>query len=327
MITAAADGSALSNPGPTGWAWYIDDDRWAAGGWPHGTNNMGELMAVLDLLNQTAGLQEPLRVLCDSQYAINAITKWTPGWKRRGWRKADGKPVLNVELLTQLDRAMQGRDVSFEWVKGHSGHDLNEKADELARAAATAHRDGRPVPHGPGFTGAPPAAALDVRPGQQLDDDLFSVMPAPADEDEPPLRSVDEAPADGVPTDEVPEVDATSQVVVALVERTRELLDNTTRSSPERLARLLHPDLVRHDGAGRVQTYRRLLQGLDPIEVSPHLEVLGIDELADDVAVLRWRLTLGHRRLLVASTWQRGVGGQRRPDGWLLRLEQVTPVL
>ena len=84
MITAAADGSSLANPGPAGWAWYIDDDRWAAGGWPHGTNNMGELMAVLDLLNSTAGTDEELLVLCDSQYVINSLTAWLPGWKRRG---------------------------------------------------------------------------------------------------------------------------------------------------------------------------------------------------------------------------------------------------
>ena len=99
-ITAAADGSALGNPGPAGWAWYVNDDCWRAGGWPHGTNNQGELMAVLDLFRATAHVpDEELRVLCDSQYVINSITKWMPGWKRKGWRKADGKPVLNVELL------------------------------------------------------------------------------------------------------------------------------------------------------------------------------------------------------------------------------------
>ena len=86
MITAAADGSSLANPGPAGWAWYIDDSSWRAGGWPHGTNNMGELKAVLDLLETTAELGEPLRILCDSQYVINSITKWMKGWKRKGWK-------------------------------------------------------------------------------------------------------------------------------------------------------------------------------------------------------------------------------------------------
>ncbi len=151
MITAAADGSSLANPGPAGWAWYIDDDHWDCGGWPHGTNNMGELMAVLDLLNSTAGMNEELLILCDSQYVINSLTTWLPGWKRRGWKKGDGKPVLNADLMKQLDSALQGRRVSFECVKGHAGHPLNEAADERARAAATAHRDGVPVTRGPGF--------------------------------------------------------------------------------------------------------------------------------------------------------------------------------
>ena len=102
-IVAAADGSALGNPGPAGWAWYVDDDRWAAGGWPRATNNQGELTAVLELLRATAGAGEPVHVLCDSQYTIKACTEWMPGWKRKGWRKADGKPVLNVEILKELD--------------------------------------------------------------------------------------------------------------------------------------------------------------------------------------------------------------------------------
>ena len=151
-ITAAADGSALGNPGPAGWAWYIDDDRWAAGGWPHGTNNMGELKAVLELFRATAGEDDDLLVLCDSQYVINSVVKWMPGWKRKGWRKADGSPVLNVELMKDIDAALQGRRYRFEWVKGHVGHELNEAADERARGAATAYQRRTEVPSGPGFT-------------------------------------------------------------------------------------------------------------------------------------------------------------------------------
>ena len=131
-IIAAADGSALGNPGPAGWGWYVDGGCWAAGGWPHGTNNMGELTAVLDLLQQTAHVPDDLLVYCDSTYVINSITKWMPGWKRRGWKKGDGKPVLNVEIMRALDAAMAGRRVRFVWVKGHAGHPENERADELA---------------------------------------------------------------------------------------------------------------------------------------------------------------------------------------------------
>jgi ribonuclease HI len=152
-ITAAADGSALGNPGPSGWAWYIDDDRWAAGGWPHGTNNMGELKAVLELFRATAAVDDDLLVLCDSQYVINSVVKWMPGWKRKGWRKADGAQVSNVELMKEIDAALEGRRYRFEWVKGHVGHELNEAADERARGAATAYQRGASsIPSGPGFT-------------------------------------------------------------------------------------------------------------------------------------------------------------------------------
>ena len=154
MIIAAADGSALGNPGPAGWAWYVDDDCWAAGGWPHATNNQGELKAVLELFRATAHLDDELLVLCDSQYVINAVTKWIAGWKRKGWRKADGKPVLNVELLQELDDALAGRKFRFEWVRGHVGHPLNEAADERARAVATAYQRGTEIPSGPGWTSA-----------------------------------------------------------------------------------------------------------------------------------------------------------------------------
>ena len=150
-ITAAADGSALGNPGPNGWAWYIDDENWAADGSPHGTNNQGELQAVLELLRATAGANESLLIMCDSKYVIDSITKWMPGWKRRGWRKADGGPVLNRDLMEALDEAMQDRDVKFAWVKGHAGHDLNEAADERANAAAKAYQQKREPNRGPGY--------------------------------------------------------------------------------------------------------------------------------------------------------------------------------
>jgi ribonuclease HI len=150
-IRAAADGSALGNPGPAGWAWYVDDDCWAAGGWKHATNNQGELMAVLQFFRATAHLPDDLLILCDSQYVINCITKWMPGWKRKGWRKADGKPVMNVQLLKEIDEALVGRTYRFEWVKGHANHPLNEAADARARAASEAFQRGRPVDAGPGW--------------------------------------------------------------------------------------------------------------------------------------------------------------------------------
>ena len=164
-IIAAADGSALGNPGPAGWAWYIDDDHWASGGWAHGTNNMGELKAVLDLFEATASRPEAkLRVYCDSQYVINSLTKWMPGWKKKGWKKSDGKPVLNRDLLEALDAALAGRDYEFIWVKGHAGHELNEKADSLANGAARAYQEGREPAYGPGFSAAAEPATAAVEP-------------------------------------------------------------------------------------------------------------------------------------------------------------------
>ena len=169
MIIAAADGSALGNPGPAGWAWYVDDDCWSAGGWKHATNNMGELKAVLELFRATAQVDDELLVLCDSQYVINAVTKWMPGWKRKGWRKADGKPVMNLELLQQLDEALAGRRYRFEWVKGHVGHPLNEAADERARAVAESYQRGSiAIPSGPGWTGGA-TATIAVSVGDDLD--------------------------------------------------------------------------------------------------------------------------------------------------------------
>jgi ribonuclease HI len=153
-IIAATDGSAIGNPGPAGWGWYVDEGCWAAGGWAHGTNNMAELTAVLDILQQTAHLDDDLLLYCDSTYVINSVTKWMAGWKRRGWRKGDGKPVLNVEIMKALDQAMLGRRVTFQWVKGHSGHPLNEAADRLANGAALSWKSQTAPAQSPGFAGA-----------------------------------------------------------------------------------------------------------------------------------------------------------------------------
>ncbi len=291
MLTAAADGSSLSNPGPAGWAWYIDDDRWAAGGWARGTNNMGELMAVLDLLQQTADDPSELHVLCDSQYVINALTKWMPGWKRKGWRKADGQPVLNVELLKDLDRALHGRKVSFEWVKGHSGHTLNEAADVRARAAATAYRDGTAVDRGPGYRpGRTPQKAPSARyEAPKPVEDLFS-EPDPA-----------EHPA----------------VALQL-----SLLDAEVRPTAERLDALLHPKFVAHNEAGRVAGRGRTLAATaQPLSETPEFELLGAEDLAPWVVLLRWRTRTQSSVVLGSSVWI------RNGDSWRLRFEQRTPSL
>ena len=176
-ITAAADGSSLGNPGPAGWAWYVDEDTWDAGGWPKGTNNLGELTAILRLLEATAETGEELHILADSQYAINVVSKWRLGWKKRGWTKADKKPIKNLELIQEIDRAMEGRRVTFEWVKGHAGHRMNERADDLARACAEAYQAGRTPEPGPGFGGGGScsAASADQASSDQASEGAASV--------------------------------------------------------------------------------------------------------------------------------------------------------
>ena len=176
-IKAAADGSSLGNPGPAGWAWYVDEDTWDAGGWPQGTNNLGELTAILRLLEATAETGEELHILADSQYAINVVSKWRLGWKKRGWTKADKKPIKNLELIQEIDRAMEGRRVTFEWVKGHAGHRMNERADDLARACAEAYQAGRTPEPGPGFGGGASrgTASADQVSGDQPDEGATAV--------------------------------------------------------------------------------------------------------------------------------------------------------
>ena len=161
----AVDGSALGNPGPAGWAWYVDENCWAAGGWPNSSNNRGELTALLELLKATAPTNEELHVLADSQYVINSVTKWMSGWKKRGWRKSDKSPVLNADLMQAIDKAITGRKVSFEWVRGHSGHPLNEAADDKARAAAKAYQHHSSVESGPGWTRGENKGTTTTAPG------------------------------------------------------------------------------------------------------------------------------------------------------------------
>lgn len=145
----ATDGSCLRNPGPGGWCWYRDDDAWAAGGESHTTNNRMELTALLEALRAFPA-DRPLHVMADSKYVIDAVTTWIHNWRRRGWRTGRGEPVKNRELIEAIDAELAGREVTFEWVRGHTGHPLNEAADARCLAAATAVDSGTPVVTGPG---------------------------------------------------------------------------------------------------------------------------------------------------------------------------------
>lgn len=134
-VVIHTDGACSGNPGPGGWGVILefgDTKKEMKGGEPHTTNNRMELMAAITALE---ALKKPCRVdlYTDSQYVRNGIMTWIKGWKKNGWKTADRKPVKNVELWQQLDAALGAHQVTWHWVKGHAGHDLNERADELAR--------------------------------------------------------------------------------------------------------------------------------------------------------------------------------------------------
>lgn len=128
------DGACKGNPGPGGWGVLLrwnGRERELFGGETETTNNRMELTAVIEALS---ALKRPSRVRLhtDSQYVANGITDWIHDWKRRDWRTADKKPVKNVELWKKLDELAGRHDIEWIWVKGHSGHDGNERADALA---------------------------------------------------------------------------------------------------------------------------------------------------------------------------------------------------
>lgn len=133
-IEIFTDGACRGNPGPGGWGVllrYAETEKSLWGGERDTTNNRMELTAVIEALK---ALKRPCRVILssDSTYVLKGIQEWMPNWKRRNWQTAQKKPVKNVDLWQQLDSVIQGHDIQWHWVKGHSGHRENEIADQLA---------------------------------------------------------------------------------------------------------------------------------------------------------------------------------------------------
>ena len=133
------DGSCLSNPGPTGWAAVAEDGSYRIGWVPVGTNNIGELNAIRAAL--LGWPNDPLTIEIDSEYAKNAVTVWAAGWRRRGWRKRDGRPPENLDLIQEIVGVLEERasPVEFVKVRGHeltNAFPLNTAADALAVTAA-----------------------------------------------------------------------------------------------------------------------------------------------------------------------------------------------
>lgn len=131
------DGACRGNPGPGGWAAILSagrHERELSGHEPRTTNNRMELMAVISGLE---ALKRPcrVRIVTDSQYVMKGVTEWMAGWKRRGWKTADRKPVRNIDLWQRLDNALARHNVEWTWVRGHAGTEGNERADALANRA------------------------------------------------------------------------------------------------------------------------------------------------------------------------------------------------
>ena len=132
------DGACLGNPGPGGWGAllrYGDREKELSGGEPDTTNNRMELMAAIMALEALRGACEVV-LHTDSQYVQKGIGEWLPNWVRRGWKTAGGEPVKNKDLWQRLQTASAGHQVQWRWVKGHAGHEDNERVDKLARHAA-----------------------------------------------------------------------------------------------------------------------------------------------------------------------------------------------
>ncbi|MDO8891433.1 MAG: ribonuclease HI [Sulfurimicrobium sp.] len=134
IVDVYTDGACKGNPGRGGWGALLrfrNQERELFGGELHTTNNRMELMAVIKALE---ALSRPCRarVHTDSQYVQKGISEWIHNWKRRGWRTADNKPVKNVDLWQELDQLAVQHHLEWIWVKGHAGHEENERADQLA---------------------------------------------------------------------------------------------------------------------------------------------------------------------------------------------------
>ncbi len=143
VVQIFTDGACSGNPGPGGWGAILrwrGQEKELSGAEPETTNNRMELFAAIAGLE---ALKRPARVRLhtDSKYLQDGITKWIHAWKAKGWKTADKKPVKNVDLWQRLEAAKAPHDVSWHWVRGHSGHVENERADEIARLAIKQMRD------------------------------------------------------------------------------------------------------------------------------------------------------------------------------------------
>ena len=140
VLTIYTDGACSGNPGPGGWGAllvYGGREKELSGGTAkETTNNRMEMMAAIKALQSLKpDYAKKIIIYTDSKYLKDGITSWIHGWKKRGWKKSDKKPVLNVDLWQELDALVADKDIDWRWVKGHNGDPGNERADELATNA------------------------------------------------------------------------------------------------------------------------------------------------------------------------------------------------
>jgi len=131
------DGACSGNPGPGGWGAILhwnDHEKELKGGEPETTNNRMEMMAVIQGLSALKKSTD-VTLYTDSKYVQNGIEQWLPGWKAKGWKTTTKKPIKNQDLWEQIDSLIQLHSINIIWVKGHSGHEMNERVDKLAVSA------------------------------------------------------------------------------------------------------------------------------------------------------------------------------------------------
>ncbi len=137
IIYIWSDGACSGNPGPGGWGTIIEMDgrlMELSGGSRKTTNNIMEMLGALEGIKRTPP-GSSIVLTSDSQYVVKGMTQWINGWKKKGWKKADGKAVLNKDIWLELDEEASKRTIDWKWIKGHAGHPENERCDELAREA------------------------------------------------------------------------------------------------------------------------------------------------------------------------------------------------
>ncbi|MFV1990687.1 MAG: RNase H family protein, partial [Acidimicrobiales bacterium] len=165
MVTRVyTDGACLGNPGPGGWGWAVEDGPWANGFEAQSTNQRMEVTAAFRAVSELSG---PVEVVSDSTYVVNCFRdNWHVGWRQRGWKNAKKDPVANRDLWEPFVDLVEARgDVTFTWVKGHSGHPMNDAADALATGAALTQQGGSGAVFGPSvIRGLPSDSAGQTRP-------------------------------------------------------------------------------------------------------------------------------------------------------------------